>query len=390
MTDIKALAAGQKDYVISLRRHFHMFPELGGEEYRTQEKVMEELKACGLSPRSAAGTGVIAEFTGGRPGKRVAIRADMDALPLQDEIDQPYRSQHAGICHACGHDGHTAMLLGVAKSMKSLQAELAGSVRFLFQPSEEKFPGGAEAMIADGAMDGVDYVLGAHLWQAVPAGKIGVTYGRMMASPDAFTLTIQGRGGHGSMPHQTVDPIFIGAQIVVALKTITGCNMDPMEPAVLSLGMFKSGEAFNVIPDVAVIKGSVRTFQEATRQRIFERIHQICQGICQASGAQYKLDAIFGYPPVINHPAISKVIAQAGEQALGRDGVIEIVPVLGGEDFSFYLGKAPGAFMFVGAGNPEKGIVYPQHHPKFDIDETALPGGVEVLLRATLTLGGGR
>lgn len=229
MDKIKETVTNYQEYVIAMRRHFHMHPEVGGEEIATQRKIMEELAALGLEPRKAAGTGVIAELRGALPGKTVALRADIDALPLQDEIDKPYRSQNKGKCHACGHDGHMAMLLTMAKVFVDLQSELKGNVRFLFQPSEEKFPGGAEAMIADGAMDGVDFVLGTHLWQPLPAGVVGISYGRLMAAPDEFTITVQGKGGHGSMPQDTVCALSTGAQIVCLLNTIVGRSIDPLE-----------------------------------------------------------------------------------------------------------------------------------------------------------------
>ncbi|EAX47675.1 amidohydrolase [Thermosinus carboxydivorans Nor1] len=384
--DLKKLVEKHRDAVVALRRHFHTYPEIGGKEFKTQEKIMAELAALGLEPRKAAGTGVIAELQGALPGKTVAIRADIDALPIQDDCRQPYQSQHENVCHACGHDGHTAMLLGLAKVFTDLKGELAGNIRFLFQPSEERFPGGALGLIEAGALDGVDAIIGAHLWQPLKVGTIGVTYGRMMASPDEFSITVQGRGGHGSMPQQTVDPILVGAQIVLALNTIVSRNVDPMENAVVSLGVFKAGDIFNVIPDTAVLHGTVRTFEQEVRLKIFERIEQIVKNICEAAGASYKLDKFFGYPPVFNNPAVSKVIAAAGCEVLGPDGVVEIKPVMGGEDFSYYLQKVPGAFVYVGAGNAEKGIIYPHHHPKFDIDESALAYGVEIMARAALKL----
>ncbi|MDF2876495.1 MAG: N-acetyldiaminopimelate deacetylase, partial [Sporomusa sp.] len=352
----------------------------------TQKKIISELRSMGLEPRQAAGTGVIAEITGSRPGKMVAIRADIDGLPIQDEIDQPYRSQNAGVCHACGHDGHTAMLLGLAKVFRGMQAELTGNIRLLFQPSEECFPGGALAMIADGALDGVDTVIGAHLWQPLEVGTMGITYGPMMASPDEFTITIQGCGGHGSMPQQTIDPIYVGAQIVLALKTITGNQVSANELAVLSLGVFKAGEVFNIIPDSAVLQGSVRTFSQRVRDTIFACIEQLCSGICAASGATYTLDNRNGFPPVINNPQIAGVVAAAGNAVLGESRVIEISPAMGAEDFSWYQQQVPGCFMFIGIGNKEKGVSYPHHHPKFDMDEQALSYGVEVMAEAALRL----
>ncbi|HWR43773.1 amidohydrolase [Sporomusa sp.] len=380
------LVKKQHDFVVAMRRHFRMSPELGGQEYETQKKILSELRSMGLELRQAAGTGVIAEIKGSRPGKTVAIRADIDALPIQDEIDQPYRSQNDGICHACGHDGHAAMLLGVARVLNAMRDELTGNIRLLFQPSEELFPGGALNMIADGALDGVDVVIGAHLWQPLEVGTMGITYGPMMASPDQFTITVQGHGGHGSMPHQTVDPIFVGSQIVLALKTITGNQVSANELAVLSMGVFKAGEAFNIIPDSAVLQGTVRTFSQSVRETIFACIERICSGICAASGATYTLDSCYGFPPVINNPQVAEVVADAGKEVLGESQVIEISPAMGGEDFSCYQQQVPGCFIFIGIGNKEKGISYPHHHPKFDMDEQALDYGVAVMAGAALQL----
>jgi len=383
---IHQLAAEHHQYVIGLRRYFRMHPELGGEEFETQKKIVAELKAMGLQPRAAAGTGVIVEVQGARPGKTVAIRADIDALPVQDEVDQPYRSQKNGLCHACGHDGHTAMLLGLVKMFTGLSAGINGKVRFLFQPSEEKFPGGAEAMIADGAMEGVAAVIGAHLWQPLNVGTIGITYGPMMASPDEFSITIQGKGGHGSMPHQTIDPISVGAQIVVALKAITGNDIKTNELAVLSLGVFKAGSVFNIIPDTALLQGTVRSFSQEVREKVFARIQQICNGICIAHGASFNFEAVYGYPPVINNPHVSTLVAEAGKEILGKAGVIELQPAMVGEDFSFYQQQAPGSFIFVGIGNEDKGLVYPHHHPKFDMDEDGLKIGMEVMAQTVVKL----
>ncbi|MDU4960130.1 MAG: amidohydrolase [Sporomusaceae bacterium] len=383
---ISRLARSGQEWVVSLRRHFHMRPELGGEERETQAKIIAELMALGLTPRKAGGTGVLVDIAGNRPGKLTAIRADIDALPIQDELEQPYRSQHPGRCHACGHDAHTAMLLGAARVLAALRPEMAGSVRLIFQPSEEQFPGGAQAMIADGALTGVYAVIGAHVWQSVEAGRIGITHGRLMAEPDAFTISIRGQGGHGSMPHQTIDPIYVGSQIVVALKAIVGCNIDPLEPVALSLGMFKSGDIFNVIPDKAVLSGTVRTFDTAVRDRIFSRIDSVCSGVCAASGASYTLEPQYGYPALINQRAVSELIAAVAVDVLGDGALAPFQPVLGGEDFSYYLQSAPGAFFFLGSGNAAKGIIYPQHHPRFDIDESVLLPGVEILTRAALRL----
>ncbi|WP_371381596.1 M20 family metallopeptidase [Sporomusa aerivorans] len=385
-TQIHDIVVDNADYVIALRRHFRTFPEVGGKEYETQKKIMSELTAMGLTPKAIAGTGVIVQIDGGKPGKTVAIRADLDALPIQDEVEQPYCSQHAGICHACGHDGHTAMLLGIARVFNAIKSEMTGSIRLLFQPSEEQFPGGALGMIEEGALAAVDAIIGAHLWQPLEAGAMGITFGPMMAAPDQFTITVQGRGGHGSMPHQTIDPLYVGAQMVLALKTITGNNINANELAVLSLGMFKAGEVFNIIPDSAILQGTVRTFDTKTRELVFAHIDRIASGISAAAGATYKLESCFGHPPVVNNPQIAKVVAECGKRVLGKDAVIEISPVMVGEDFSFYQQHVPGCFMFIGIGNSNKGLIYPHHHPKFDMDEKALGYGVEIMVESALQL----
>ena len=386
MDKIRETVSKYREYAIAMRRHFHMHPEVGGEEIETQQKIMQELAALGLSPRKAAGTGVIADLKGKLPGKTVALRADIDALPLQDEIDKPYRSQNAGKCLACGHDGHVAMLLAMAGVFVDLQADLQGSVRFLFQPSEERFPGGAEAMIADGAMDGVDFVLGTHLWQPLPAGTLGISYGRLMAAPDEFTITVQGKGGHGSMPQDTVCALTAGAEIVCMLNTIVGRAVDPLESAVVSLGMFRAGEVFNITPDIAVIKGTIRSFDPKIRARVWERFDAVCSGVCQATEATCTVEKIFGYPPVINDPDVAAVVAESGRETTDPSMVKEIPACMGAEDFSYYQQKAPGMFLFLGIGNSEKGAAFPHHHPKFDMDESVLITGVEVMARAALKL----
>lgn len=383
--DITERIAVNRDYIVAMRRHFRMYPEVGGEERETQKKIMAELTAMGVKAREAGGTGVIADIPGAPGGKTVAMRADIDALPITDESDKPYRSRTKGVCHACGHDGHAAMLLGAAKTFAAMGDELPGSVRLIFQPSEERFPGGAEIMIAAGAMDGVDAVVGAHLWQPLPVGVIGVTNGALMASPDEFTITIQGKGGHGSMPQDTIDSILVAAQIVLALRTITGANVDPREQAVLTIGMFKAGEVFNIIPDTAILKGTVRSFDQSVRDAVFAQMEAYCRGICAASGASYTIDPIFGYPPVVNNPKITAVVAEAGREVAGVE-VREAKPLMVGEDFSYYQHQAPGAFFLIGAGNPAKGCVHPHHHPKFDIDEDALGYGSQTMVRTVLKL----
>ena len=384
--EVKKLVVKHYDWIVALRRHFHTYPEISGQEYNTQAKIIAELRNLGLEPRVIGGTGVISEIKGAKPGKTIAVRADIDALNLLDEVDQEYRSVNAGACHACGHDGHTAMLLGVARVLMEMRDQMTGNVRLIFEPSEEEFPGGADSLIKEGALDSANAIIGVHLWQPLEVGTIGISYGPLMASPDEFTITIHGRGGHGSMPHQAIDSLLAGAQLVIGLNTIISRNVDPVDPAALSIGVFKAGDMFNIIPDSALIKGTVRTFDQRVRLKIFGRIEQITEGICKAAGVQYDINKIFGFPPVINNPQLARVAANAAEETVSTQNVLEIKPVMAGEDFSLYQEKIPGVYIFVGAGNAERGILYPHHHPKFDIDENALANGVEVMVRTALKL----
>lgn len=374
------------EYVVNMRRYFHMNPELGLEEFNTQARIMSELESFGLEPKKIGDTGVVCEIEGNGV-KRVAIRADIDALPIEDVIDKPYKSRNPNVCHACGHDGHTAMLLGVARFFSDNMDLLSGKLRLIFQPNEEKVPiGGAKRLIEAGVLEGVDTIIGAHLWQPIECGKIGISYDRLMACADEFTINISGRGGHGSMPHQTVDPIITGAQIILALKMITATSIDPLENAVLSIGLFNAGSAFNIIPDKSIIKGTVRTFSQEVREIMFRRIEEICEGICASTGAKFKMEPIFGYPSLINHKSVVKIIESCANEIIGEENVEHIKPVMGAEDFSYYLQKVKGAFFFIGAGNAAKGIVYPHHHPHFDIDEDALMVGLKVFINSAMKL----
>ena len=386
MRDISKLSKEVSGYAVALRRHFRSFPELAFQEFATQKRVMSELAALGLEARPAAGTGVIAQLDGRLPGKIVAVRADMDALPLRDETDKEYCSENFGFCHACGHDAHMAMALSLAKIFSQLKDELAGSVRFLFEPGEELLPGGAQGLIEAGALEGVSSIIGAHIWQPIAVGRVGFTYGPIMAAIDDFNITIKGRGGHGSMPHQTIDPIAVAAQIALALKAIVPTHIDSREIAVLSIGQFHAGNAFNVIPDTASLSGNIRTFNEDVRRKIHEEMENICRGFTMAAKAEYILKITRGYSAVLNHAAISALIKEAAAEVLGADKVDEIKPVLGAEDFAYYLEKIPGAFFLLGTGNPQKGIVYPHHHPKFDLDEDSMPLGIEIMARCVMKL----
>lgn len=369
-----------QEEIVGWRRYFHQHPEVSGQEFETQKKVLELLASMGIEGRKIAGTGVVADIVGNKSGKTIAFRADMDALAMSDEINQPYRSQNEGVCHACGHDGHMAGLLGIAGAFMANREDLPGRIRLLFQPSEEWFDGGATDMIAEGCLEGIDYVLGLHIWQPVPAGFVGVN-DIMMGSPNCFEIVVQGVGGHGSMPHQTVDPILVGSQIVLALNTIVSRSMDPLETGVLSIGEFHSGSAFNVIPDKAMIKGNMRTLSADVRDLMFRRIEEICKGTCEAMGATYTLEKIYGYPTLVNDSKVLEIAREVIDERYGREKRLDVKPTFGGEDFSYYLEKVPGVFIFPGGGNEEKGITYPHHHPKFDMDEEVLLQGPETLAR---------
>lgn len=367
--------------VVSWRRHLHKSPELSFNEINTAQFVFDTLCSFpNLIVTRPTKTSVMARLIGKHPGKTLAIRADMDALALQESNDFEYKSQNDGVMHACGHDGHTASLLGTAKIISNMQDQIKGEIRFLFQHAEEVSPGGAVQMIANGVMIGVDMVIGIHFWAPMPLGKVGVIAGPMMASPDHFDIEIIGHGGHGGYPHQAIDAIAIGAQVVSNLQHIVSRNINPTDLAVVSITKFISGTTHNILPSVALIAGTVRTFDPQVRKQIRNKIEQITNGIVSAHGARYQFDYANGYNPVINHPDVAALLEQVITEDLGPSWVDKMQPSMAGEDFSAYLEKAPGCYLFVGAGNAAKGIIYPHHHPLFQIDEDALDVSMRIFL----------
>lgn len=367
--------------LIEWRRDFHRHPELANQERRTSSVVRGFLESLGIPVRPAAGTGLVGTLEGGRPGRTVALRADMDALPLTEEGPKPYISENRGVCHACGHDGHMAILMGTARLLAQRRHELPGRVVLLFQPSEERLPGGAPRMIEEGALSGVDAVFGLHLWQTLPTGAVASVKGPMMAAPDEFTIKIIGRGGHGSAPHLTLDPILAACHLTVNFQSIVSRNVDPLKSAVLTVGTISAGTVFNIIPCDATLTGTVRTFDPDIRVLMEKRIREVVAGTCATFGATSEVQYVRGYPPVVNDPSMAQLVAEVAREALGEEKAIEIEPVMGGEDFAYFLQKAPGAFIFFGMGD---GTQYPHHHPGFDIDEKALPQAV--LLMTSLAL----
>jgi amidohydrolase len=373
--------------VVAWRRHLHRHPELSFKEERTSQFVAETLAGFGeLQITRPTATSVVARLVGDRPGPTLAIRADMDALPIQEANTHDFVSQTAGVMHACGHDGHTAMLLGAAKVLAGRRRELAGEVRFVFQHAEELSPGGADELVNAGALDGVELVIGAHLWLQLPFGEVGVKTGPLMAANDTFRIGIEGVGGHAAIPQQTVDSIAVAAQVVTNLQHVVSRNVDPLSPAVVSVTRIAGGTTTNVIPGSVELEGTVRTLDPAVRARIPELMERILAGITAAHGARYTFAYERGYRPVINDSRAAELLRRAVVRALGPETLVEATPTMGSEDFSAYQQRVPGAFFFIGARNEQRGIVHPHHHERFDLDERALDYGTRIFVAAATEL----
>ncbi|ARK31840.1 M20 family metallopeptidase [Halalkalibacter krulwichiae] len=369
--------------VIEWRRYLHQHPELSFQEEKTSQFVFDKLQSFGnLEVTRPTKYSVMARLIGDQPGKTLGIRADMDALPILEENQSGYTSKTPGVMHACGHDGHTAMLLGAAKVLSTMKNEIKGEVRFFFQHAEEYFPGGAKEMVEAGVMDGVDMVIAAHLMSDLNVGKVGIGYGPMMAAPDGFWITIKGKGGHGAMPHQAIDSIAIGAQVVTNLQHIVARNVDPTDNVVLSIGKFVGGEAANVIANTVEMNGTVRSFDVKFRKMIPELMERVLKGITEAHGATYEFTYECGYLPVINDEEVTKLVEETVRDVYGEETVEIQKPKMGAEDFSAFQQKAPGSYFLIGARNEDKGIIYPHHHPRFDIDEDSLQYGVKIFVQA--------
>ena len=382
-----ATEASVRDTVIAWRRQLHQNPELSFHEERTAQFVADTLASFGgLVISRPTPTSVVASLTGSRRGPVLAIRADIDALPIEERNTHDFVSQNPGAMHACGHDGHTAMLLGAAQVLVSRRDELAGEVRFVFQHAEELNPGGAEELVNAGVMDGVDLIIGAHLWLPLPYGQVGLRAGALMAAPDNFRITVSGSGGHAAIPHETVDSIAIAAQVIANLQHIVARNVDPLASAVVSVTRIAGGTTYNVIPGQVEIAGTVRTFDPALRDRIPELMRRIVGGITAAHGAAFSFEYDAGYRPVINDAAATELLRRAIVRALGSGVLVDAVPTMGGEDFSAYQERVPGSFFFIGARNEERGIVHQHHHECFDIDERALDSGTRIFVAAALEM----
>ncbi|CUS76480.1 M20 metallopeptidase family protein [Candidatus Kryptobacter tengchongensis] len=373
--------------IVSIRRKIHQYPELAFEEYRTSKLVAQTLKSLGLKVETGiAKTGVIGVLEGVKKGRVVALRADMDALPLQEQTNLPFASKIPGKMHACGHDAHTAMLLGSAMILKQFQNQLNGTVKFIFQPSEEKNPGGANQMIKEGVLNNpkVDYIFGLHVRPDAEAGTIFLKDGHLMASSDEIYIKIKGRGGHGARPHFTIDPVIIASEIVLAIQKITSRFFDPIEPRVLTIASIHAGTATNIIPDEATISGTLRTMNEEWRKKAWKMIEQIVKGITLTYGAGYELKISRGYPVLINDPEMTEFAKQKAIELLGKDKVFEAKPVMGAEDFAYYLQKVPGCFIWLGAG--DKNSKHDIHSSKFTINEEAMKYGSSLLTYLAISI----
>lgn len=366
--------------MVKWRRHMHQNPELSFHEYETSRMIAGLLEAWGLEVRQGvAGTGIVAKLKGHLPGRTVALRADIDALAIQDEKDCIYRSTVPGVMHACGHDGHTAQLLAVARYYSLHREETAGTRIFLFQPGEEVLPGGAVRMIEDGALNGVDVIYGVHLWSQLPYGTAATRPGPFMATPDEFEIEIIGQGGHAGLPHQSKDALVAGASLVMALQTIISRNVDPLDAAVVSVGQIASGSANNVIAESCRLSGTIRSFNSNIRSAVRKRLEEIVKHTCALYGCEYNLKYIEGYPPVVNDAREANRVLRLISEMLPYSSKEPCERIMAGEDFSYYLQQRPGCFFFVGAGN-EEGTSAAHHHPRFDIEEKSMLHAARLLI----------
>ncbi|MEA5594657.1 M20 family metallopeptidase [Rivularia sp. UHCC 0363] len=378
LSRIKDLATELAPRLIEVRRHIHSHPELSGEEFQTAAFVAGVLSSNGIHVQENVGkTGVIGELEGNGNDQRIlAIRADMDALPIEELAGLDFASRNQGIMHACGHDVHTTVGLGAAMILSKISQEIAGKIRFLFQPAEE-IAQGASWMVADGAMNNVDGILGLHVFPSIPAGSIGIRYGALTAAADDLEIIITGESGHGARPHEAIDAIWIAAQVLTALQQAISRTQNPLRPVVLSIGQINGGRAPNIIADSVRLLGTVRSLHPESRANLPDWIENIVKNVCDTYGAKYQVNYHKGVPSVQNDFALTQILQSAGEEAWGSDRVQVLPePSLGAEDFSMYLEKTPGSMFRLGVGFPDRKTNYPLHHPKFEVDESAIITGV--------------
>lgn len=383
-TNWKAESETLRESLVAWRREFHRNPELGFQEHHSASIIAQRLRELGYQVQTGiAKTGVVGLLTGTRPGPVVMLRFDMDALPLAEENEVAYASQNPRAMHACGHDGHMAIGLGVATLMAKRRQEMGGDLKLVFQPAEEGM-NGAEAMIREGVLENPrpDVCLIAHLWNEKPVGTLDVSPGAIMAAADRWTCVVRGQGGHGALPHQTIDPIVATAQIVTALQTIVSRNVSPLETAVVTVGSIHGGDAFNIIPAQVELTGTIRTYNPQVREKVAQRTREIIEGVARAYGAEATLEIEPITPATINDAQVVTVVRAAAEAVMGAANVSSGERTMGSEDAAFFLRQIPGCYFFLGSANPERGLNAPHHNPRFDFDEEALPLGVAVFMQA--------
>jgi amidohydrolase len=387
LAPFQAEAAALADELIAIRRDLHAHPELGFQEFRTAGIVAERLGELGYEVMTGVGkTGVVGLLQGGLPGDHtVLLRFDMDALPIQEENDVPYRSQTPGVMHACGHDAHVSIGIGVATLLARHQHRLPGTIKLMFQPAEE-IVDGAMSMIRAGVLDEpkVDVALGLHVSSTHPTGTAVVRSGAMMAAADEIHIVVHGRGGHAAHPEETIDAVLVASHIVCALQTIVARNLDPEETGVVTIGSLHAGEAHNVIAETATLRGTIRAFSHAARDLMHRRVHEVATGIAATFGATVNINLRRGVDPTVNAPAPTEVVYRVASEILGQERINTTYRTTGGEDFSAVLTRVPGNFFFLGARDDDRGLNYPHHNPRFDIDERCLPQGVAILCESAL------
>lgn len=384
---IRELARAHKSRTIEERRHLHRYPELSFEERNTSSYIQRQLTEMGISWEQKAGTGILAAIQGGLgPSPVVALRADMDALPIAENSGADYQSLHPGVMHACGHDAHMAMLLGAARILQSVRDEFAGTIKLIFQPAEEKLPGGAKAMISEGVLSNAvpEVVFGQHVRPDLEVGKVSVCKGLSLASMDEISVKITGKGGHGALPHTVVDPVSIAAQLIVALQQVVSRFADPQTPTVLSFGRVVANGAINIIPDEVVMEGTFRTFDESWRKEAHRRMKLLADQLVSGMGGQCEFRINTGYPALHNDPSVSERWTQYASDYLGDENVLATGRWMASEDFAYYALERPSVFYYLGVGNKERNITAPLHHPGFDIDEDALETGAGLMAYVAL------
>lgn len=388
MEFLRQSAQDLSHYLIEVRRDIHKNPELGFQEVRTAGVVAKTLTGLGLEVTTGiAKTGVVALLDSGKPGPTILVRFDMDALPIQEQTNAEYASQIPGVMHACGHDAHVAIGLGVAKVLSAHRENLRGRVKFMFQPAEEGL-GGAEKMIQEGVLENPrpDYALAMHVWNEKPVGWVGIKPGALMAGADSFRILIEGKGGHGAIPHQTADPVFAMAQIITAIQSIVSRNVNPLETAVISVGSVKAGEAHNIIPQTAEILGTIRTYSEEVRSLVLTRLQSVTEGVAQALGCRASIKINDVTPAVVNHEKVANIVQNALTKVMPEMVNDASCQTMASEDMAYVLREIPGCYFFVGSANPEKDLNFAHHHPRFDIDEEVLWRSVAVMSAAVLDL----